>query len=183
MDQWTEFCVINRIPPQYQEASLDSPTMAPPRVVAGGEWIQAPASLLITGNVGRGKTYFMHALMKRLISLYGRGCLRFFKSKTLDDRLLECINDFGSTQWMMESLREIPYLFIDDFGVDRSTERLERDYYDLIDDRGSWERPTVISTNLQDAEIEAKYGARITSRLRRFKGIAFGGEDLRKDLQ
>ena len=104
---------------------------------------------------------------------------KFIKAKILDDEILKQTREWGSATYYLQTIKETGVLFIDDFGIDRGTERTERDYYDIIDGRWEEERPTIITTNLSPAQIENMYGQRIFSRLKDFKWIKFNGEDLR----
>ena len=181
MTAWNEFCRLNNAPPRLANATLEVNQFMPQeRADAGQRWLANPRkSLILSGDVGRGKTYFMWALMRGLISKMGILAARFFRSKNIDDRLLKEVREYGSAQHFLQTLKEIPFLFLDDFGVERSGERSEREYFEIIDDRVAWERPMIISTNMNDEEILACYGSRIHSRLKVCVGIDFEGPDLR----
>ena len=179
---WEEFCRLNNTPTDLRSATLDVNELMPEhRSRVGKRWLENPRkSLLLYGGTGTGKTYFMHALMRALIERLGLAVARFFKSKKLDDSLLAAsLERPGGADDLMGQVKEIPFLFLDDFGMERSGERAEREYYDLIDERVSWKRPMIISTNLTDEKIKSEYGERIHSRLKVCMGIHFDGDDLR----
>jgi len=184
MTAWDQFCQANQVPPALAKASLEANDMMPTdRAALGEKWIQTPKrSLILAGDYGRGKTYFMFALLKGVIEKFGIGVARFFRSKNIDDRIMEETRQYGAANYFLTTLKEIPLLFIDDFGVERSTERAERDYFELIDERVAWNRPTVVSTNLEDIEIKNYFGGRIHSRLKQSLRIDFEGKDLRGEL-
>lgn len=181
MTAWEKFCELNKAPPRLAAATLqESRFMPKERVEAGKRWLAKPTkSLILSGDVGRGKTYFMWALMRGLIDRMGLLAARFFRSKNIDDRLLKELREVGSAEFFLQTLKEVPFLFLDDFGVERSGERSEREYFELIDERVEWDKPMIISTNLNDEEILNCYGSRIHSRLKVCVGIDFQGPDLR----
>ena len=181
---WEQFCECNKTPKHLQEASLEPGQFMPDdRVITGCKWLDKPRkSLILSGETGRGKTYFMYCLMKGIIQRYGIHNARFFKSKQLDDRLLSDLRQYGDANYMLETVKDIPFLFLDDFGLERSGERAEREYYDIIDDRVEHRKPTIISTNLSDSDILKTFGDRIHSRLKTFVGIPFEGEDIRESI-
>jgi len=180
MTPWNDFVQLNGIKKRFASVSLATADKLPREIIEKGkELIHKPVSLVLTGQAGRGKTYFSYCLARGLIERYGIASTRWFKSKTLDDRLVEDTKKYGSCSYTIQCLIEVNFLFIDDFGMDRSTERSERDYYELIDGRWEDERITIISTNLNAREIENQYGKRIFSRFKDFRWMIFDGPDLR----
>jgi DNA replication protein DnaC len=147
----------------------------------GKSFIGKPRNVVLWGGAGRGKTHFSFALMRGLLEknpdLYGH--IRFFKSKELDDRILENTKQYGSASDFLKSMKEIQYLFIDDFGMERATDRAKIDYYDLLDTRLYNMKTTVISTNLDERAMGEYFGERVYSRLKEFIWIEFDGPDLR----
>ena len=59
----------------------------------------------------------------------------------------------------------MPYLIIDDFGVQRGTDWEMEMLYDLVDARYADERLTVVTTNKPVSEIQQLSDGRIYSRL------------------
>lgn len=181
MTAWNHFFMLNRFGPKYQKATFENNKIMDPQIrKVGLRWCQnLQTSLVLFGDTGRGKTYFTFCLIREILKSWGPECIQFFKCKKLDDRLYEEVKKYGSSSHQIERLIEVPLLFLDDFGVDRPTERATRDIYEIIDGRMEWERPTVISTNLSDISIEEVYGKRILSRLKEYVWINFEGKDLR----
>lgn len=177
---WEDFCKYNSVGVRFQNCQISQATKISPEIITDGlAWCKKPHSLLIHGPAGRGKTHFTYCLVREAIRLYGLYNIRWTKSKALDDAILQAFNQYGDTSYTIKQYIEPGILFIDDFGVDRSSERTERDYYQLIDSRWENMMPTVITTNLTPELIEEKYGARIFSRLKDSKWIRFEGPDLR----
>jgi DNA replication protein DnaC len=177
---WEDFCKFNNVGVRFQRVHIAKCDKIPQEIIDQGiDWCQKPHSLLIHGPAGRGKTHFTYCLVREAIRLYGLHQVRWTKSKALDDHILKTFNQYGDTAYTIRSYSEAGILFIDDFGVDRSSERTERDYYELIDSRWENMQPTIITTNLTPELLEEKYGSRIFSRLKDSKWIRFEGVDLR----
>ncbi len=72
---------------------------------------------------------------------------------------------YGRTWQIIEELCNIPYLVLDDFGVERGTEWEKEMLYDLVDARYGEERFTIVTTNQSRQEMGEPEGGRILSRL------------------
>lgn len=173
------------IPRRFKDVSLETSELLDPEIVQLGrdfidKYTKSERNMVISGNAGRGKTHFTWCLYKGLVERFHvTEPFKVIKAKLLDDKILDDTCKWGSSTYFLNSLKEVRILFIDDFGIDRGTERMERDYYDLLDGRWEEELATVITTNLTPAQIERAYGQRIFSRLKDFKWINFLGNDLR----
>lgn len=187
---WREFCCNNSVPKKYVNASIRNLTI--PNDDDGDSYqrkamsfINNPCSVLLLGKAGRGKTYFMFSLIRGLFEMRNirMGDIRFFRSISLDARLVSEFEAHRTVEHFINSISEVQYLFIDDFGLERSTEKAERDYYDLIDRRTSDERVTVFSSNLCETDIKNIYGERISSRLKECAIVEFQGPDLRGGIR
>lgn len=176
--RWQHFCTLYEVPKRYTIASVSTLLETRSQEVAL-RWIKKPISLLLQGPPGRGKTHFMHALIRGILETNDISAIRFIRSKQLDDRLLKEFREYGTSQDIIKTISDVQFLFLDDFGMERSTERTERDYYDIFDQRVANDRVTVISTNLTEQQILDFYGGRIESRLRESALLEFKGCDLR----
>jgi DNA replication protein DnaC len=180
---WSDFCKENGVAKRYQEASIatinKTKLISQTIINEGLAWCKDPSLMILSGLPGRGKTHFSYALCRHAIETWGWACVRWSKSKALDDQIVEDINRVGSAKNVIKCFSQIEILFLDDFGVDRGTERSERDFYEIIDKRWENNSPTVISTNLDPSEIEKAYGGRIYSRFKDFEWVLFDGPDLR----
>lgn len=186
MTQWDVFCQRNNVPSRYARATPDNICIEDD---ARGSYkdkckklIQHPRSVLLMGNAGTGKTYFMHALLYGLLmhKKIPPGDIRYFRSLDLDARLVNEYSTAKNATYFINDISILPFLFIDDFGLERGTSTAERDYYDLLDRRVSHERITVMSTNLDEKGLRQIYGERISSRLKEFTVVDFQGDDLRE---
>jgi DNA replication protein DnaC len=137
--------------------------------------------MLLVGDPGTGKTYFMYALMHELLkSGWPLGLLRFINGKRVGDMFDEEHKLYGTSKDTIRQLVEPAILFVDDFGVEGKSERIERNYYEITDNRLADDMPTVFSTNLSDPEIKEVFGSRIDSRLKQCVKIHFEGNDQRQ---
>lgn len=180
---WKIFCEIHKVGVRYQSVHITKCDLLSKDIINQGyAWCRNPHSLVVTGNTGRGKTHFSFSLAREAVFKLGVSKVRWIKSKSLDDKILKSINEFGDASYFIQNICETECLFIDDFGVDRDSNRTERDYYEIIDNRWENKLLTIISTNLDYKQIEKIYGSRIASRLKDFEWIVFDGPDLRGSI-
>lgn len=179
---WNEFLKFSNTPKRYHNPTKDTPLADKDAYRRIDYWLSMnPArSLVLTGDPGRGKTYAMYYIIKNLLEKYHISFTRFARALDIDQKILADIKEWGSASHYIQCLCEVEFLFIDDFGMESGTERMERNYYDLLDRRVSNEVPTILSTNLKPEEFEKNFGGRIASRLQEFMKISFKGQDLRR---
>ena len=111
---------------------------------------------------------------------YPLSCIYYSKSKYLDDRITTDFKEYGSCKYFIDNLSTEKFVFIDDFGVEKCSEKSEREYIEFIDRRVANKRPIIINSNLTFDEIKKNMGARIHSRLKVCIFLPFTGKDLRK---
>ncbi|MBR2731669.1 MAG: ATP-binding protein [Clostridia bacterium] len=86
----------------------------------------------------------------------------------------------GSGERAQEML-DCDLLIIDDLGSEFSTSFTVSAVYNLINTRLNRKKPVIISTNLTETELEAKYSQRITSRIiGNYVSLLFLGKDIRQ---
>lgn len=174
---WAQFCQDNKIGAIYKDCKAQN--LRSFRQYAE-TFVLSPFSMLLTGDAGRGKTYYMLALIRGLLeNNWTRSSIRFIRAFDLDEKVEEEVKRSGTANYFVGGLADQKFLFIDDFGVEKSKDRAERNYYQLLDQRLNNLMPTIISTNLKEEEILAVYGTRIDSRLKMCRKLVFTGEDLR----
>jgi len=181
---WNQFCDINKLSTRYRSCSfLKNEVMEKNLIDFGAKWCLSTEkkSLLLCGPAGTGKTYFTFCLIRLILSRNDHLHAFWIKSKEIDDRILAESKNFTGDS-IIDKTKNAGILFIDDFGIDRATERTERDFYEIIDYRWDHKLPTVITCNLNEKEILNFYGSRIYSRLETYLRVYFEGEDLRKTL-
>jgi len=135
-----------------------SPTDAPP-----------PKGFFLWGAPGTGKTFFSYIALNELIFHSARPgkfiglSQKFFQ--TLRHTFDEDSSIHGQAMQIIERLSTVPYLVIDDFGVQRNTEWELEMLYNLIDARYADQRLTLVTTNQDPEEIKGLAEGRIHSRI------------------
>ena len=119
------------------------------------------------GAPGRGKTFFSYVLLNQLIFQFVKPGKFISLSKSFQE--LRHTFDEGSVNEgellpMIEMLSNVPFLVIDDFGVQRNTEWEMEILYNLIDARYSNRRLTFVTTNQKVDELKELAQGRIYSR-------------------
>ncbi|MBT4609109.1 MAG: ATP-binding protein [Gemmatimonadetes bacterium] len=154
----TSLAVASRVSPilQYLTALVDD-DRDPPR------------GYLLHGPPGTGKTLLSCIILNELLLHRARpGRLislsrKFFQQ--IRDTYSQESEQYGRSYQILDELCKIPYLVLDDFGVQRGTDWETEMLYDLIDARYGEENFTVVTTNQSMQEIEAISDGRVLSRL------------------
>lgn len=179
-DEWTD----KIIPPGYRHCSFSTFNGSND----GIDWIKSyalkwPASnLCISGPCGSGKTHLAISILRKMIEA-GRWLYVWFMPAT--DMLLEIKSAFEPNSLMNEAdvidkYVDMDFLVIDDLGAEYLTDWVISTFYRIIDRRFRDAVPTLITTNLSTDEIEARFGARIASRISNYTLIQLRGRDFRK---
>lgn len=168
--QWETIC-----PPLYRLTDPNHPDVNQAILARVMAWRDKGdgKGLCLIGPSGRCKTRIMLLLAKRV---FMEGKSVFFTSAT---RLAWAFqNQFGNDQQHGEARDAIAkahscrFLALDDVGKEKFTETVERDFYDLVEQRTSHLRPTHWTANATGPQLEAMMsqdrGAAIMRRLREF---------------
>lgn len=138
------------------------------------------------GPSGTGKTLLSCILLNELMLRRARPgrfvnlSRKFFQQ--LRDTYSQDSEHYGQTWQILEHLCNIPYLVLDDFGVQRGTEWETEMLYDLIDARYGEGNFTIVTTNQSRSELEDS-GGRVFSRLVEMCFLVdMQGQDYRKFL-
>ena len=138
----------------------------------------ASASLLFMGATGLGKT-FLSGCIARAVADKGFSVCYVSAGKLFSDfetekfRLKE---DGALTQEYMQT----DLLIIDDLGTEMTTQFTVSALYQVVNGRLLSGKPTIVSTNLPDGELETRYSAQIASRLLgAYTLYQFCGSDIR----
>lgn len=140
-----------------------------------------PGSLMLIGNAGQGKTFLLNCIGERLLS---------------QRRNVEKTTGYRFHQMLLNQLigekNEAPYrrlasaefLLFDDLGSEPRTGKdiTEHYFFALLDERRAARLPMVITSNLSDADLHARYGERGLSRLfdrENVKVFRLRGKDMR----
>jgi DNA replication protein DnaC len=165
--------LLARIPPRYRDAVTDHPT-----VLAWVEDVarqaQAPCqgarrqvatgpSLLLAGVVGAGKTHQAYGAVRALTEA-GLGVR--WRATTAADLYAELRPRAGAdSERELDAYARCPLLILDDLGAAKASEWVEEVTYRLVNRRYNHLLPTLITTNLPIAELRARLGDRVASRL------------------
>ena len=123
---------------------------------------------LLYGSLGTGKTLVGCIALNELMLRWTKPGRFLSLSRTfhrLRDTFSADSEHYGRTWPMLEELCKMPYLVLDDFGVQRGTDWEEEMLYDLVDTRYGDQRFTVVTTNQPLDELKGFAKGRIYSRL------------------
>lgn len=103
---------------------------------------------------------------------------RYYTSTFLDSKLLDAITT-GSDKGEIDLISKEDLLFIDDFGRETKSDRVKRQYFEIINQRYSEELPTILTSNFNPLEIGEMLDPAIASRIEEWQILEFTGPDLR----
>jgi DNA replication protein DnaC len=136
-------------------------------------------SLLLTGDVGRGKTFLSTAIGNVAVEAH-RTVVYFTFSEFLDLVRLQKFEDDEQYREGLQRLVDADLIILDDLGAEKVTEFAGQELFNIINQRMNRSLPIVVSTNLTPQEIADAYGPRIASRLLNgFEVLPLRGEDIR----
>lgn len=136
--------------------------------------------LYLVGGVGSGKTHLAVATVQRIIDRGYQG--RFL---LVPEWLREVRQAFGASPDEQRALAEAfsfpGLLIVDDLGSEKATEWVEEQLYLGINHRYTHLLPTIFTSNLGPADLEARLGQRIVSRIIEMcDGVLVDAPDYRK---
>ena len=137
-------------------------------------------SILMMGGTGLGKTHLSSAVAYEVIEkgndVFYTGAIDLFSQFEIQ-RFKSYNNEPNE---LIERYFESDLLIIDDLGTEMINQFSVSTLYNLLNDRLSRKKPTIVSTNLSQDEIMKKYTDRITSRMfGEYKIVFFAGTDIR----
>lgn len=137
--------------------------------------------LLLRGPAGTGKTHVSLAIA-RLAAEKGYTVIYGSVQRLL--RQLEK-EHFGREDGdSADRMEACDLLILDDLGTEFASPFYTSSLYELINLRLLAERPTIISTNLNQKQLQERYGVQIASRLAGcFQPLLFVGKDIRRQKQ
>jgi len=142
-----------------------------------GEFKPGARSLLFSGATGLGKT-FLSGCMARQIADAGYSAVYATAGKLFAD--YEAVKFERAEAESLRDYRDCDLLILDDLGTEMTTEFVKAALYELVNSRLLGQKTTIISTNLNERDLEARYGGQIASRLvGSYRVIYFLGDDIR----
>lgn len=143
-------------------------------------WAKNPEAAILLGGSGRGKTQFAFAMIREMFRLCPRTIWpRYYTSPYMDSLLLEASRSDEGDKFVVDQMGSEDLLFIDDFGRETTSERVKRQYFEVLNQRYAKLLPTLISTNLSIEQIGQHMNEAIASRFQEFQILEFLGPDLR----
>lgn len=136
--------------------------------------------LLLTGNVGSGKTFYACCIANAVIDS-GRTAI-FTKTTDLIYAMSANYNYGRDRANIIDRLRGCDLLVLDDIGAEKNTEASNEALFTVIDARYTDKKPLVVTTNLSPADIKnpaVMERRRIYDRLARCTPVNIRGESLR----
>lgn len=121
--------------------------------------------LLISGQVGSGKTFLASCIANALLD---KDCqVLFMVVPDLLDRLKSTYDNLtvDSEQSVLDEARTAPVLILDDLGAHNYTEWTRNKLYSIINYRLNYQLPTTITTNISVEDLTEFLGERTTSRI------------------
>lgn len=135
-------------------------------------------SLLFSGATGLGKT-FLSACVARQVAENGHSVVYVTAGKLF--AAYEAVKFERAEADSLRDYRDCDLLIVDDLGTEMTTEFVKAALYELVNTRLLEHRSTLISTNLNENDLEARYGGQIASRLLgSYRVIYFLGDDIRR---
>ena len=137
-------------------------------------------SILMMGGTGLGKTHLSSAVALGAIEkgndVFYTGAIDLFSQ--FEIQRFKTYNNEPNE--LIERYFECDLLVIDDLGTEMINQFSISTLYNLLNDRLSRKKPTIVSTNLTQEDIQKKYTDRITSRMfGEYKVLFFAGTDIR----
>lgn len=168
--------VIDSVPPRYRSARLED--LDDELRVR----LQAAPWLVLAGETGRGKTHAMAALANALGQDGWIDWPEFLTDiKRAWDLKTSDAHEFDPLRWACGYKGS---LFVDDIGAENPTDFAIERFQTLVNQRYLYRLPLVLTTNLQPAEFERRYGARTISRLVEMgEWVPVNGKDWRLELR
>ena len=135
-------------------------------------------SLLFSGATGLGKT-FLSACVARQVAENGHSVVYVTAGKLFAD--FEAVKFERAEAESLRDYRDCDLLIVDDLGTEMTTEFVKAALYEIVNTRLLEHRSTLISTNLNENDLEARYGGQIASRLLGgYRVVYFLGDDIRR---
>lgn len=145
----------------------------------------SPASpnLLLQGGTGLGKTY-LSACIARVVADKGNSVSYESASAALESfelaKFSRDTEEGEAAAVRTRRMQECDLMILDDLGTEMSTPMAQSALYTLINTRLVNGKSMIISTNLEDGELQRRYTAQIYSRIAgEFTALPFVGRDIR----
>ncbi len=158
----------SRIPEQY--ADLDLSTFPDRRIASDifDWWHELPSPwLLLSGDLGTGKTGLTIGLVKRALSEGRSALFRPFVELLSDIKATFRSRDAAEPDEadLLRALKSVELLALDDLGAERATGWAQERLFEILNHRYNERKRTILTTNLGPAEMQDHLGDRIVARI------------------
>lgn len=124
------------------------------------------------GPVGSGKTHAMLAMMNHIVYLLVENGkdpstdIYWSSTSLLVDQMREAVgSDNQSVMELVKKIQRKPFMFLDDFGSQKSTDFGTEKLMNILDHRVNMNLPTFFTTNCNVKELKETFGERLFSRI------------------
>jgi len=169
--------VASVIPRKFQGVSFERPPVSTEIdsavVEAVRKWVtnldanlEAGRGLWLMGNTGTGKTTL--AMLVSKAALEDNRSVAIYSLPKLLARIRQTYDaEPGGDSYLsfFERLTSVDLLHIDDLGAEKRSDWVLEQLYALVNERYEAQRSILVTTNLEEGELEAQIGARTVSRL------------------
>jgi DNA replication protein DnaC len=168
--------VASVIPAKYRGVSFDRPPVTQMNEIVVrrvreytdriGENLDAGRGLWLYGSAGTGKTTL--AMLVSRLALEGGRSVAIYSLPKLLARIRRTYDaEAGEQSYVefFERLTGVDLLHLDDLGAEKQTEWVLEQLYALVNERYESQRSLLVTTNLEDHQLEEQIGTRIVSRL------------------
>ena len=140
-------------------------------------------NLLFQGGTGLGKTFLSGCIAKVVLA---KGCSVVYETAQEafgafeEQKFSRDAETYAAASEKVKRILSCELLILDDLGTELTTNFTHSALYHIINSRLTANRKTVISTNLSDEELAARYTPQIVSRIAgEFDTLLFMGRDIR----
>jgi DNA replication protein DnaC len=171
--------IEQELPPRYRRAKLSDFSSTVQATVR--QWLTSPAEgLLLSGTVGSGKTHLAAAIVRERIEHNNHTSFR--RMADLYSALQDSFRLNISEAEVLRPYINARLMVLDDLGSGTLSDFVRRSTLEILDQRLNRERPTIVTTNWELADIAEKMDDRIGSRLATYKNLRLAGADRRLAL-
>lgn len=139
-------------------------------------------SVVLTGDVGRGKTHLACAMALTAVERFLP--VRFVAVPDLMDDLRARFDDGAQeqSQVLFARVARTHVLVLDDVGKEQDTAWTRERVSTLLDARYRTQLPTIVTTNFSHRDIANRYGAPLADRLFDWQWVPVGGVSMRREM-
>jgi DNA replication protein DnaC len=163
---------LNQLSDQKKQTRFEDCKNLPEGLIEHGKkWSKSYPirSQYLWGTFGSGKTTFACAMIREFLEgLGGKFEMNphFLTAKTLDNKLINDRNAYGTDASVILMYSECDLLFIDDLDKFNATERVKSQFFEILNNRYENNLPMIITSNLSPLQLTNILGAAISDRIK-----------------